>query len=96
MYVPYPRNTPTSHTHRLTFGTTPSGLFMSLAFTRGSASAAQPRALGLNPLGVPGGIMACAVGNEVNEGSKTPHPLPQRHECARRNQHPPSWLRAFV
>ena len=38
-----------------TIGTTPSGLFMSLAFTRGSASAAQPRALWQNPVGIPGG-----------------------------------------
>ena len=33
--------------------------------------------------------MAWAVGNELNEGCKTPHPLPQRHECGRRNQPPP-------
>ena len=38
-----------------TIGTTPLGLFMSLAFTRGSASAAQPRASWQNPVGIPGG-----------------------------------------
>ena len=37
----------------LAIGTTPSGLFISLAFTRGSASAAQPRALWQNPVGIP-------------------------------------------
>ena len=49
------------HTHHMppvrTIGTTPLGLFMSLAFTRGSASAAQPRALWQNPVGIPGGRM---------------------------------------
>ncbi len=38
-----------------TIGTTPSGLFMSLAFTRGSTSAVQPRASWQNPVGIPGG-----------------------------------------
>ena len=47
------------HTHHIppvrSLGTTPLGLFMPLAFTRGSASAAQPRALWQNPVGIPGG-----------------------------------------
>ena len=38
-----------------TIGTTPLGLFMFLTFTRGSASAAQPRASWQNPVGIPGG-----------------------------------------
>ena len=40
-----------------TIGTTPSGLLIFLAFTRGSASAAQPRASWQNPVGIPGGGM---------------------------------------
>ena len=40
-----------------TIGTTPLGFFMSLDFTRGSASAAQPRASWQNPVGIPGGEM---------------------------------------
>ena len=38
-----------------TIGTTPSGLLICCAFTRGSASAAQPRASWQNPVGIPGG-----------------------------------------
>ena len=46
---------PRSTIPELGHGTTPSGLFIWLAFTRGSAPAAQPRALWQNPVGIPGG-----------------------------------------
>ena len=41
--------------HGCCLGTTPLGLFVCWAFTRGSAPAAQPRALWQNPVGIPGG-----------------------------------------
>ena len=47
---------PTHHIPPIrTIGTTPLGLLIFLAFTRGSASAAQPRASWQNPVGIPGG-----------------------------------------
>ncbi|MEI6567685.1 MAG: hypothetical protein WCR20_13495, partial [Verrucomicrobiota bacterium] len=41
--------------HGCCLGTTPLGLFVCWAGTRGSAPAAQPRALWQNPVGIPGG-----------------------------------------
>ena len=52
-----------------TIGTTPSGLLIFLAFTRGSASAAQPRALWQNPVGIPGGGWGKARPSDSRRGN---------------------------
>ena len=69
-----------------TIGTTPLGLFMSLAFTRGSASAAQPRALWHNTFGVgKEGPRMNADGGTVWKSQSGTHNgvVPRHHICGR-------------
>ena len=61
---------PRSTIPELGHGTTPSGLFIWLAFTRGSAPAAQPRALWQNPVGIPGGGWGKARPSGFPEGKR--------------------------
>ncbi len=80
----------TKYTHHMppirTIGTTPLGLFMSLAFTRGSASAAQPRALWHNTFGVgKEGPRMNADGGTVWKSQSGTHNgvVPRHHICGR-------------
>ena len=61
-------------------GTTPLGLFILWEWTQGSASAAQPWALGQNPVGIPGGGRLVAhhrrlrLGRLVHAGRRNTNP----------------------
>ena len=72
---------PRSTIPELGHGTTPSGLSIWLAFTRGSAPAAQPRALWQNPVGIPGGKTAIARPSAFPNGEIGPRLSPQYQSC---------------
>ena len=65
-------------------GTTPLGLFILWEWTQGSASAAQPWALGQNPVGIPGGKIGqrlCTIPPPDSRPSTVSPPQRQRR-CA--------------
>ena len=78
--------------HGCFLGTTPLGLFVCWACTRGSAPAAQPRALWQNPVGIPGGEMGQGTTLGIPRG-ETAIALDQRHFHAHNGSSPASFPR---